>query len=66
VRYGLAVGVLIGVSWGFIMYALNPVGWSYVITLMILVVVELAVVGAIVAMLIGPRAGAAGGHAPAM
>ena len=66
VRYGVAVGVLIGVAWGFIMYAINPVPWSYVITMMVLVVIEMAVVGAVVAMLIGPRAGAAPSPAPSM
>ncbi|MGH7545663.1 MAG: hypothetical protein ACREKI_05715 [Gemmatimonadota bacterium] len=66
IRYGLAVGVLVGVSWGFVMYALHPVSWGYVITMMALALVELAVVGAAVAMLIGPRGGGAPSPAPAM
>lgn len=66
IRYGLAVGVMVGVSYALVSYALTPVTWAYVISMIVLVLIELAVGGAIVALLIGPRGGAAGGRAPAM
>lgn len=64
-RYGVAVGVMVGVSYAFVTYALMPVSWAYVFAFIVLVLIEVAVVGAAVATVIGPRGGG-GGTAPAM